>query len=103
MVKKNCTKDCNEQWEFKYLPKPSAPIYWPGGKDLKKLRDEPECGFDGKSHKCADKKDLEGMLVLLVWRFLRRGAPFLISYVCLSSSVCLSVTLFCMGNPYLCF
>ena len=37
--------------------------------------------------------------------FLRRGAPFLNSFVCpLSSSVRVSVTLFiCMGKPYLCF
>ena len=64
--------------------------FWCVGRELVKV---PECL----------KKDFRLSRVQNTPRFLRRGAPFINSYVC-PLCVCVSVTLFiCMGKPYLCF
>ena len=47
------------KWKFQYVPDPNASMYWPNGKDLKEIVDEPECGFDN-SNCNQDESDSKG-------------------------------------------
>ncbi|XP_066910581.1 resact receptor-like isoform X2 [Clytia hemisphaerica] len=62
LIRKRDT-NASKNWEFQYIPIPDAKMYWPGGKTLENIRDEPECGFDGL--KCStDDDDQRDKIVL---------------------------------------
>ena len=46
---KGNSNSTTSKWKFQYVPDPNASMYWPNGKDLKEIVDEPECGFDGSN------------------------------------------------------